>query len=295
MTLELRGIIPPLVTPFDDDENVDQDALRKEVRHHLDLGVHGICVTGSTGEGATLSLEDSCAVAAAAREEITGQVPLIAGIIRDSLKEVVRYGRALRAIGVDALQVTPVHYLFQPGPEATIDFYRRVAYEVELPVVIYNVIPWATIDAETVATILEDVPGVIAVKQSGGDMHALARLLCLKPRHASVLTAVDDLLYPAFMLGAAGAISAVLTTAPQVALRLWRAVADGDQETALECHRLLLGIWHAIDGPNMPARIKVALRLQGRNGGISRAPIDAVSAEQTERLRRALADAQLLA
>jgi 4-hydroxy-tetrahydrodipicolinate synthase len=291
MAPDLHGIIPPLVTPFDTRERVDDDALRAEVRYHLALGVHGLCVTGSTGDGQMLSAEDSVAVAAAAVKEVAGAVPVVAGIIRDSTAEVIRYGRALRETGVDALQVTPVHYLFQPDEESTVDYYRRICDETGLPVIIYNVIPYALIPATTVARMLDELPGVIAVKQSGGNIHQLADLLHYAPSGGKVFTAVDDLLYPAYLLGAQGAISATLTVVPGLCLAQWDAVRRGDHATALEIHNKLLPIWRAIDGPNMTMRIKTALRLQRRNGGQGRSPLTMVSEEQRAAIRAALVKA----
>jgi len=291
MSLELHGIIPPLVTPFDANERVDEEAIRKEVRFHLDQGVHGLCVTGSTGDGQMLSAEESAAVATAAVKEVAGGVPVIAGIIRDSTAEVIRYGKALRETGVDALQVTPVHYLFQPDEKNTIDYYRRISEETGLPVLIYNVIPYALIPATTVARILNEVPGVVAVKQSGGNIHQLADLLYYAPAGGKVFTAVDDLLYPSYLLGAQGAISATLTVLPGLCVAQWDAVQRGDHAKALEIHNKLLPVWRSIDGPNMTVRIKAALAMQGRNGGHGRSPLTPVSDAERETIRAALVKA----
>jgi 4-hydroxy-tetrahydrodipicolinate synthase len=291
MTLDLHGIIPPLVTPFDADERVDENALRAEVRYHLDRGVHGLCVTGSTGDGQMLSAEDSATVAAAAVKEVAGRVPVISGIIRDSTAEVIRYGKLLRETGVDALQVTPVHYLFQPDEENTIAYYRRISEETGLPVLIYNVIPYALIPATTVARILNEVPGVIAVKQSGGNIHQLADLLHYAPTGGKVFTAVDDLLYPGYLLGAQGAISATLTVVPELCVAQWDAVQRGDHAEALAIHNKLLPVWRAIDGPNMTVRIKAALALQGRDGGHGRSPLTPVSDAERDTIRQALTKA----
>lgn len=288
MTVDLHGIIPPLVTPFDADERVDEDLLRAEVRYHLDLGVHGVCVCGSTGDGQMLSAAESVVVAAAAVKEVAGRVPVIAGIIRDSTSEVIRYGRALKETGVAALQVTPVHYLFQPDDEHTIEYYRRIAEQTAMAVIIYNVIPYALIPAKTVVRILNEVPGVVAVKQSGGNIHQLADLLHAAPTGGKVLTAVDDLLYAAYLLGAQGAISATLTVVPQLCLDQWGAVQRGEHQTALEIHNKLLPVWRAIDGPNMTVRIKSALAMQGRDGGHGRSPLTPVSDAERSAIRAAL-------
>ncbi|RJQ87648.1 dihydrodipicolinate synthase family protein [Amycolatopsis panacis] len=288
MSLDLHGIIPPLVSPFTEDEEPDLAALRAEVRYHVDLGVHGLCVTGSTGDGQMLSLEDSVAIAETAVQETAGRVPVIAGIIRDSTKEVIRYGKAIAATGVDALQVTPVHYLFQPDEDTTVGYYRRIAGETGLPIVIYNVIPYALIPATTVARVLDEVPNVIGVKQSGGNIHQLADLLHFAPKGGKVFTAVDDLLYPSYLLGAQGAISATLTVVPELCLAQWDAVQRGDHAAALELHNKQLPVWRAIDGPNMTVRIKAALALQGRNGGHGLSPLTPVSDAERDALRTAL-------
>ncbi|WP_448331406.1 dihydrodipicolinate synthase family protein [Streptomyces sp. DSM 41534] len=275
------------------DEQPDLDALRAEVRYHLDLGVHGLCVTGSTGDGQMLSVDDSVAIADTAVRETAGQVPVIAGIIQDSTREVIRYGKAIAQTGVDALQVTPVHYLFQPDEERTIEYYRRVAEETGMPVVIYNVIPYALIPATTVARILNEVPNVIGVKQSGGNIHQLADLLHMNPAGGKVFTAVDDLLFPSYLMGAQGAISATLTVVPELCLQQWDAVQRGDIATALELHNKQLPIWRAIDGPNMTPRIKAALAMQGRNGGHSLSPLTPVSDTERETLRTAFKAADI--
>jgi 4-hydroxy-tetrahydrodipicolinate synthase len=294
MSLDLQGIIPPLVTPFDRQGNVRADAVRAEVRLHLDAGVQGICVTGSTGEGAALTPEDSVEVARAAVAEAAGSVPVISGIIRDSTRDVVRFGLALKEAGVDALQITPVHYLFKPDEETTFGYFRGLADEIGLPIVIYNVVPWATIEPVTLARIMNEVPLVIAVKQSGGDIHALSDLLHLAPTGGRVLTAIDDLLYPSFLLGAQGAVAATLTVVPELCVRLWDACLAGDQAAALELHHKLLPVWQAISGPNMPARIKVALGMLGRDGGFPREPMSPVTDVERAGLSAALEQAGVI-
>lgn len=285
---ELHGVVPPLVTPFDSAERVDEELLRAEVRFHLDRGVHGLCVTGSTGDGQMLSVEDSVSVASATVKEVAGHVPVVAGIIRDSTSEVIRYGRALADAGADALQVTPVHYLFQPDAATTVDYYRRICDETGMPVIVYNVIPYALIPATTVLRILDEVPGVVAVKQSGGNIHQLADLLHADPAGGKIFTAVDDLLYPAYLLGAKGSISATLTVVPELCVEQWDAVQRGDLTTALAIHNKLLPIWRAIDGPNMTVRIKAALAAQGRDGGLGRSPLTPVTDGERATIHRAL-------
>jgi 4-hydroxy-tetrahydrodipicolinate synthase len=290
MVPQFRGILPPMVTPFTADEEVDEAALREETRVMLAAGVHGLCVCGSTGEGHTLTAEESCAITRIVREEAAGRVPVIAGIIQDSTREVIRYGRALREAGADALQVTPVHYLFSPTEEGTIDYYRRIGEAVGLPILIYNVIPWNTISPDLLLRLAE-IEQVVGVKQSGGDIHKLADLLKLNRGRLQIFTAVDDLLYPSFLLGAEGAIAAILTVLPELCVQLWDACQTGRHDEARAIHERLLPVWRAINAPDMSARTKAAIALQGRRVGQARHPLLPVSDDVRGAIREALAEA----
>ncbi|MEQ3553356.1 dihydrodipicolinate synthase family protein [Pseudonocardia nematodicida] len=288
------GIIATVVTPFDADGEIVEEKLRAEVRYLLGANVSGICACGTTGEGYTLSAEESARVCAVVVDEVAGRVPVVGGIIQNSTHAVVRYGKALKEAGVDALQVTPIHYLWSPSADSTVDYYTEIGEATGLPVIIYNVVPWALIEPAIVSR-LADLPHVVGIKQSGGDMHKLADLIELVSDRISVLAAVDDLHLPAFVLGAQGALAAIPTVTPFLSTALWDAVQDGDLTLAKKLHAQILPIWRAIDGPNQPATIKEALRLQGRDGGHHRRPVDPVSPEVSAKLAAALDAAGLLA
>lgn len=288
MSQALRGIIPPMTTPFTAGGDIDLAAFRAQVRFLGDQGVHGLAVGGSTGEGHTLDREELRRVVAAAVEESAGRVPVIAGIIVDSTRDAGARGRAVRDLGVAALQVTPVHYLFRPHDDAMLAHFRAIAEETGLPVVIYNVVPWSYLSPQLLVRILTEVPGVVGVKQSAGDLKLLADLLSAAPPRARILSAVDALLYPSFTLGAHGAVAAILTAAPGACVALWDAVAREDHGTARRLHGALLGLWNALAGDNLPACVKHALDLQGCPGGRPRAPMPVPSTAQREAIARAL-------
>ena len=292
MAPRFRGILPPMVTPFDSAEELDEAALRDEARVMLRAGVHGLCVCGSTGEGHVLSAEESCRITEIVREEAAGSVPVIAGIIRDSTREVIRYGLALRDAGADALQITPVHYLFSPTDDGMVDYYRRIGAEVGLPILIYNVIPWNTISPDLLMR-LSDIEQVVGVKQSGGDIHKLADLLKMNQGRMQIFSAVDDLLYPSFMLGAEGAIAAILTVLPELSVQLWDACQAERYDDARAIHERLLPVWRAINAPEMSARTKAALELQGRRVGNARHPLLPVTPEVEALIAAALEDADV--
>ncbi len=287
MTARFQGIIPPMVTPFNADEAVDERALQEDAEYLISAGAAGLTVTGSTGEGAGLSPEETLRIQRAVVVQARGRVPVIGGAVPDTTVEAIRLATAAREAGVDALQITPPHYLFPPGPDDVVEYYRAIVESAGLPVIVYNVVPWATIDIPTLLRLIE-LPQIAGVKQSGGDIHKLSELLHAARGKTSILTAVDDLLYPSFVLGADGAIAAILTAVPALCVALFKAVRAGDHAAALGLHNRLVAIWGALAGPNLPARVKAAMTLQGRPGGRARRPMTQPSAADTERIRQAL-------
>lgn len=295
MTSQILGIVPPMTTPFRPDDTLDEAALRGETRYLIGTArVHGLAVAGSTGEGHALDADEVRRLAAVVVEEAAGRVPVIAGVIADSTRGAIERGLAVKDLGVAALQVTPVHYLFRPDDDAMVAHFAALAERTGLPVIIYNVVPWTYLSPPLLARIIEAVPGVIGVKQSAGDLKLLADLLLLVGSRARVMSAVDALLYPSFALGAHGAIAAILTAAPTLCVALWDAVLAGDHKRALELHEKLLPIWNAIAGDNLPANVRCCQELQGRPAGVPRAPMPPTSPGQRGPIRRALADAGLL-
>ncbi len=293
MPERVEGIIPPMVTPFDDAEELDKEALADEVEYLIAAGVHGIAVGGSTGEGAGLEpaeLYEACRVAV---EVARGRVPVYGSAIPDTTREAIRLARAAKEAGVVGLQITPPHYLWTADADGLVEYYGRIAQAVGLPIIVYNVIPWAPITVEAMAKITAAVPLVRSIKQSGGDLHRLADLLYRLGDRVTVLSAVDDLLYPSFVLGAHGAIAAIITVAPGLVVRLFDAVRAGRHAEALTIHKQLLPIWRAVEGPNLPAKVKYALEVQGRRAGRARSPIRPPTEAEQAAIKAALAAAGL--
>lgn len=287
----MGGIIPPLVTPFREDGSIDEQAHRAEVRFLVEQArVHGVAVCGSTGEGHTLTTEETRRIVGWTVEEARGRVPVIAGIITDSTASAIERGRAVADLGVAALQVTPVHYVFRPDDDAMARHFGEIAEKTGVPVIIYNVVPWSYLLPPLLVRILRDVAGVIGVKQSASDMKALADLLLLSEEagireRVRILSAVDALLYPSFQLGCDGAVAAILTAAPEACVRLWESRDEGE---SLALHKKLLRLWNAIDAANLPANVRVAMEMRGRRAGVPRPPMAASSEAQAVKIRAAV-------
>jgi 4-hydroxy-tetrahydrodipicolinate synthase len=294
MHQQIRGIIPPMVTPFDEQGRIDEAALRADV-HYLvgDANVHGLAVGGSTGEGYALTTDEVRRVTACAVEEARGRVPVIAGIITNSTAAAIERARAVADLGVAALQVTPVHYLFRPDDDSMLRFFAEIADATNIPVIIYNVVPWSYLLPTLLARIMREVDGVIGVKQSASDLKTLADLLLLNEEGAAgtnkrILSAVDALLYPSFSIGAHGAVAAILTAVPEWSVELWTAVQQGEHARALVLHARLLRLWNAINEPNLPANVRAVMELRGRQGRLPRAPMPVASAVTRAKIQEAL-------
>ena len=284
----IRGIVPPMTTPFSAAGEIDEAAFRAEARFLLAAGVHGLAVAGSTGEGHALSTDEVCRLTEVAVEEADGSVPVIAGIIVDSTAQAIERGAAAAAAGAAALQVTPVHYLFRPDDAHMKEHFREMAEAVASPIVIYNVVPWTYLSPELLVEIMTDIPGVVGVKQSAGDLKLFADLMATAPKGSRIMSAVDALMYPSCALGAHGAVAAILTAAPRASVNLWDAVAAGDHAAALDLHLRLLPLWNAMIDDNLPAAVKAALDFQGIAGGLPRRPMPVASNSQRSAIAAAL-------
>lgn len=288
MTLACRiqGIIPPLATPFAPDGELDLDALRAEVRAALGCGVHGLTVASTTGEGMRLSDDEVIRVAEITVREVDGRVPVIAGIMRNTTRDAVRLGTALREVGVDGLQLTP-----PPADIAGIQaFHEAVARQVGLPLVVFNLLARRQITPEQLER-LAAIPEVVAVKQSGGDLHRLADLLLLNQGRLRIVTALDDLLYPSLLLGADAAVAPILAVVPDLAVQLWDACRRGNHDAARELHERILVVARVVYAADVLPAIKTAIELRGRRLGPPRHPAlpssPAVRAELAAALERA--------
>ncbi|KRA96708.1 dihydrodipicolinate synthase [Devosia sp. Root685] len=276
----LTGILPPLSMPFDEKGNLVKAALKAQVDFMIDSGVRGLVVGGSTGEGHTLSATEFTEAMIEAHNANAGRVPFVVGLIVQSTREAVDRVKALGDIKIDALQVTPVHYLFKPGREATIEHFRVIWEETRVPILIYNVIPWNYLSIDDMLAIMDAVPGVVGMKQSSGDVKSVSDLMLRSKPENIVLTGIDALLYPSFALGAHGAISALTCAVPGVTVKLFDAVQAGDHKTAKDIHFRLNALWNALRHDNLPACVKYIQHRQGLPLFHPRAPMERVTDAQ---------------
>lgn len=292
--IRLEGIIPPIPTPFNVDGDLDESLLKGLIDWYLSMGVHGVAVCGSTGEGYALLLEEYSKVCEVAVKSAGGRVPVVAGVIVNSLKQALVYGRVAKEVGVDALMATPPHYIFVPSEEGLYHYFKTLAEVLEMPLLVYNVVPHVPVPLKVFIRLVKDVKYLVGIKQSRGDISGLADLVKAVGDKVSVMSAIDDLLYPSFVIGARGALAAICTVAPDLCLKLYECVKRGDSLNALNIHNKLLAIWRVVGQYDMPARIKAALKLRGIQSGYPRSPLLAVSKNVTEEIEQVLKETEII-
>tara|TARA_B110001450_G_C17658184_1_gene496149 strand:- start:733 stop:1614 length:882 start_codon:yes stop_codon:yes gene_type:complete len=291
---KLKGIISPFTTPFTKKGHIDLSLVKPQVDWLLDNGVHGLAAGGSTGEGHVLNRDEYVSLMEKTAESLQNRVPLVAGIIANSTSEVIARGKSVKDLDVAALQITPPSYLFRPDDEAMIRHFQEIHEECQIPILIYNVVPWCYLSPDLLLRIMDEVPGVLGVKQSAGDMKLFADLIRRAKPENMIFSAVDALLYSSYQLGAPGSIAAILTAAPGPSVKLWNAVIEEDWVTAKDLHERLLPLWDAIGLDNMPSLCKYAQQLQGLDTGYARRPTSPASDKQKELIKSALKNLSLI-
>lgn len=285
---KLTGVLPPITMPFDAKGDLVKGGLKEQIDFIIGAGARAVVAGGSTGEGHTLTDAEYEAVMREAYEATNGRVPFVAGLIVQSTRDAIVRTQRLKGLNIEALQVTPVHYLFKPDAEATIEHFRAIHDATGIPILIYNVIPWNYLGIDLMLRIMDEVPGVVGMKQSGGDLKSVSDLLLRCKPDNLVLSGVDALLYPGFCIGMHGAITALTSAVPGVIVKLQKAVEANDHATARELHFKLNALWNSLNHDNLPACVKYIQHLQGVSMFEPRAPMMRVSAAQKDAIRKNL-------
>lgn len=285
---DILGILPPVATPLAPDESIDERALRAMTRFMVEQGVDGLVVGGSSGEGFNLETDELRRLVVTVADEMGDRLPLVAGVIANSTRTAIAKAKAVADLGVSALQVTPVHYIYKTDDEAMIRHFRDIHDACGIPIIVYNVVPWNYLSPALILRMMREVPGVYGVKQSAGDLKQLADLMLGATPGNRIYGAVDSLLYPCISLGAHGLISMLTSAAPRQCIALWKAVKAGDHERALQLHRKLLALWNAIFADNRIATFKYALSLQGLDVGVCRRPTTPATEKQKAGIKVAM-------
>ena len=289
MVDQLKGIVAAMVTPFHDDESVDEDALRAVTRYLIEQGIHGLFPGGSQGEFFSLSFDERCRVLEVTLDEAQGKAFVVAHVGAITTREAVALARHAESVGADAATaMTP--FFLKPSQDELYQYFADLASSVSIPVMAYNNPGRTGVDLPpaTVARIAHDVPNFIGIKDSSGDLTQLAEYIRLCPETFHAFIGRDSLIYGALMYGAAGAVAATANVVPALAVAIYDAVMAGEYDRAKELQRRLAPVRMAFGLGTFPIVVKEAMGMLGLPVGPARAPVGPMSAEARVRLREAL-------
>ncbi len=292
--MQIHGIIPPVATPMQANEDLDLPRLKWFLDQQIAAGVHGVFVLGTNSEFYALDEREKQEVIATAVAHVNRRVPVFAGTGAETTREAVRLTKMAEKEGADAVSViTP--YFISPTQQEIYDHYRRIAENTSLPVLLYNnpsTCGGLKIDVDTVARLAE-VPNILAVKDSSGDLQNTQEYIKVVPERFSVMMGRDTLIFPALVMGARGAVPATGNIAPRLLVEIYETFRRGDlagskaAQLRLNPLRLALGLCTA------PGGVKAALELLGQPIGPCRSPVAGLSPEKKARMRAALQAAGL--
>ena len=267
------GSCPALVTPFDQNGNIDYDAFGRQIDYQLAAGVDAVCVCGTTGESATMSIREHIAAVDYCVKRVDHKVKVIAGAGSNDTSAAVYLSLHAQDSGADALlHVTP--YYNKCSQTGLIKHYESIADRVELPVIMYNV-PSRTGVSFAASTYqqLAQHPRINGVKEASGNFSLLAHTRFLCPEDFYVWSGNDDQVVPMMSLGAKGVISVASNIIPDVMLRMSHLCLDNDFQAASELQIQYMDLIDALFCEVNPIPVKAAMNLMGLEAGILRLPL----------------------
>ena len=283
--MELSGCGTALITPFRTDGAVDEPALVTLVDAQIENGIQLLVPCGTTGEASTLSesewlrvIEVTCAAAA-------GHVPVFAGCTHNSTREAVQ--RVRRVSQVEGLNgvLTANPYYNRPGQEGQYQHFKAIAEATDLPVLLYNIPPRTGANLEPATVLrLAEIPNVIGIKESSGNMVQITELLTLAPKSFLVFAGDDTLALPTLALGGAGLISVASNAIPAQMAEMVRAALSNDWAAARRINRQFYRLMQAHFWEPSPAPIKAVMAILGKGAETMRLPIVPVSKGTRHRL-----------
>ena len=290
----IKGSIVAIVTPMHEDGSLDKDGLKKLIDWHIAEGTDGIVIVGTTGESATVSVDEHCELIRLAVEHCAGRIPVIAGAGANSTAEAIRLTRFAKDAGADAtLQVVP--YYNRPTQEGMFRHFSAIAAAVDLPIILYNV-PGRTVADMSNETIvrLSHVPNIVGVKDATGNIGRGIALLKDVPKSFAVYSGDDPTAMALMFYGGAGNISVTANVAPRAMHELCEAAMAGDIARAVAINNSVLDLHAKLFVEPNPVPVKWALAEMGLMPAGLRLPLAPLSAPFHDTVRTALRDAGIL-
>jgi 4-hydroxy-tetrahydrodipicolinate synthase len=291
----IRGVVPPLVTPVDGEDRVQEPAFRRILKHVLDGGVHGVFALGSTGEFFGLDDDQQKRAIEIAVDEVAGRVPVFAGVGAVTTRECVRAARRAEAAGAQAITVLPPP-LLTPTEDELFGHFQAIADATPLPLLIYNNPDRIRINVSAnLVERLAQLPTIVGAKDSSGDMSQTGEYIRrTQGTGFKVMAGRDTLILATLVYGGVGCVATTANVAPALVVKIYDRFQAGDLQGALQAQYQLAPLRIAFNLGSWPVVTKDALNLLGLAVGAPILPNTACSGPNLETLGRTLRDMGLL-
>lgn len=288
-----EGSAVALVTPFTKD-GINFSALKRLLDFQLGNGTDALVICGTTGEPATMTLEEKHSVMKYAVDYVAGRKPVILGTGGNNTSSVIAESKYAQSLGADALLIVTPYYN-KCSQDGLVKHFFAVADAVELPIIIYNV-PSRTGVNITPATLarLADHPNIQAIKEASGNISQIAEMARLVKGKMDLYSGNDDQIVPILSLGGKGVISVLANVAPQAAHDICASYLAGDVKTACDLQLHYNPLNSALFSDVNPIPVKTALNLMGFEAGPLRLPLSDMSVQGEEALRKVLQSYDLI-
>lgn len=284
----LKGSLVALITPMNQDGSINYEQLHDLIDWHIENGTDGIVAVGTTGESATLPVEEHLAVIEATVKHVNKRVPVIAGTGANNTVEAIALSQAAEQAGADyTLSVVP--YYNKPSQEGIYQHFKAIAEATSIPMVIYNV-PGRTVVNMSNDTILRlaEIPNIVGVKEASGNIGNNIELINSVPEGFVVLSGDDPTGLPFMLCGGHGVVTVAANVAPKLFADMCRAALEGDIATARRLNKQLIPIYNTMFCEPSPAAPKWGLSLLGKCEPHVRLPLVALTEAGQAKVRAAL-------
>ncbi|MBS5738520.1 MAG: 4-hydroxy-tetrahydrodipicolinate synthase [Eggerthella sp.] len=278
-------MIPAMVTPFDENLDLDLKQARALARRLVENGADALIINGTTGESPTVFYPQKMKLFEAVVSEIDGEVPVIANVGDNCTADTVDFARDVQKLGVDGFMLV-VPYYNKPPQEGLYQHFKTIAGSIDLPCILYNIPGRCVINmtAETTLRLANEVDNIVAIKEASGNLEQVAAILAGAPEGFEVYSGDDALTYDIMKLGGAGVISTIGNVAPDRMKEIVDLCAAGDFEAATKANEALLPLMNELFITSNPIMVKEALNLLGFPVGDVRLPLVNATAEQSAEL-----------
>lgn len=288
-------MIPAMVTPFDENRELDLDKAQALANRLVDGGSDSLIVNGTTGESPTVFYPQKIELFRAIVSAVGDRVPVLANVGDNCTADTVDFAREVEALGVDGLMLV-VPYYNKPPQEGLYQHFRTIAEAVDLPVILYNIPGRCVVnmEADTTLRLAHDVENIVAVKEASGNMEQIKRIIEESPDTFQVYSGDDEATLSIMKMGGAGVISTIGNVAPARMKELVELAAAGDYDGAQAAHNALQPLMKELFATSNPILVKEALKLVGFPVGGVRLPLVDATPEQSEHLAQVMREVGVL-